>query len=108
MNIDKFGHHVHKRLRLSEVFDISDKVFYKSIDGDLDLKSAKIKGLKIPQLPDEAVNKQYVDDMFRKYCEKKTFMLEINGIKSLIQTLKNQLLDITPESKKVTPQKTLK
>jgi hypothetical protein len=62
MNVDKFGHHVHKRLRLSEHILIdTDSTLQKSETGDYDLKSSKLKGLQFPNDEDEAVNKAYVD-----------------------------------------------
>lgn len=53
MNIDKFGHHIHKRLRLPE--------FINTDTGDFDLKLSRLKGLQFPENDDEAVNKGYVD-----------------------------------------------
>lgn len=61
MNIDKFGHHVHKRLRLPEFTEILSDTLVRSDAGDFDLKSSRLKGLKIPEKGDEAVNKEYVD-----------------------------------------------
>lgn len=61
MNIDKFGHHVHKRLRLSEHIDIYNDTLQKSETGEYDLKSSKLKGLSSPDKDDEAVNKAYLD-----------------------------------------------
>lgn len=62
MNIDKFGNHVHKRLRLSEYIDTLDNTLVKSETGDYDLKSSKLKGVSSPENDDEAVNKAYVDE----------------------------------------------
>lgn len=61
MNIDKFGHHVHKRLRLTEYITVNNDTLVKSETGEYDLKSSKIKGLKSPDNEDEAVNKAYMD-----------------------------------------------
>lgn len=61
MNIDKFGHHVHKRLRLSEFSEILSDTLVRSDTGEFDLKSSKLKGVQIPEKDDEAVNKEYVD-----------------------------------------------
>lgn len=58
MNVDKFGHHVHKRLRLG---NLSDEALVKSEGGDYNLHSSRLKGVKLPVTPDDAVNKQYVD-----------------------------------------------
>lgn len=61
MNIDKFGHHVHKRLRLLEFVDTLNDTLVKSDAGHYDLKLSKLKGLSPPNEDDEAVNKAYVD-----------------------------------------------
>lgn len=61
MNVDKFGHHVHKRLRLSEFTEILTDTLVRSDAGDFDLKSSRLKGVVIPEKDDEAVNKEYVD-----------------------------------------------
>lgn len=73
MNIDKFGHHVHKRLRLSEFIDNINETLVKADTGHYDLKSSKLKGLPSPNEDDEAVNKAYVDNIaqeLRKEIEK--------------------------------------
>lgn len=61
MNIDKFGHHVHKRLRYSEFTDTLHDALLKSETGDYDLRSSRLKGLLPPQEDNEAVNKVYLD-----------------------------------------------
>lgn len=61
MNIDKFGHHVHKRLRYSEFMNTLDYTLAKSETGDYDLQSSRLKGLLPPQNDDEAVNKAHLD-----------------------------------------------
>lgn len=58
MNIDKFGHHVHKRFRFAQNYN---ETLQKSENGDFDLRSSRLKGLKAPLSNDEAVNKEYVD-----------------------------------------------
>lgn len=61
MNIDKFGHHVHKRLRLSDFIESQTDTLIRSAAGDFDLKLSKLKGLRSPGENDEAVNKEYMD-----------------------------------------------
>lgn len=65
MNIDKFGHHIHKRMRLSELVNFSDTLT-KSEVGDFDIKKNRLRGLNLPLDPDEAVNKQYVDEIVNR------------------------------------------
>lgn len=66
MNIDIFGHHVHKRLRLSEYIITDNNTLVKSETGEYDLKSSKLKGLVSPDKDDEAVNKAYMDKIIEE------------------------------------------
>lgn len=61
MNIDKFGHHVHKRLRITQSFINCDDTLKKSENGDFDLRLSRLTGLKSPLSNVDAVNKEYVD-----------------------------------------------
>lgn len=63
MNVDKFGNYIHKRMRLTELFDFSENALFKSESGEFDLKSSKLKGIKPPVDADDAVNKDYVDQL---------------------------------------------
>lgn len=63
MNIDKFGHHVHKRLRFAQNIFNCDDTLKKSEDGDFDLRLSRLKGIKSPLSSDDAVNKDYVDNI---------------------------------------------
>lgn len=80
MNIDKFGHHVHKRLRQPQ-----------ETTGDIDLHSAKIKGLKSPTSADEAVNKAYVDQIIKSFVTIQELNNEIIKIDSNIDSNMNNL-----------------
>ncbi|KAG7301835.1 hypothetical protein JYU34_013223 [Plutella xylostella] len=70
MNIDKFGHHVHKRLRFSDLLGIADNALLKKENGYYDLQSSRLKGLQAPQELSEAVNKEYVDTIIKDLCTK--------------------------------------
>ena len=61
MNVDKFGHYIHKRMRLSELFEFNEKALLKSETGDFDLKTSRLRGIISPVEADDAVNKEYVD-----------------------------------------------
>lgn len=61
MNVDKFGHYIHKRMRLSELFDCYDNVLTKSDSGEFDLKASRLRGIRSPIEADDAANKDYVD-----------------------------------------------
>lgn len=61
MNVDKFGHYIHKRMRLSELLDFNDNALLKSDSGDFDLKTVRLKGIRSPIEADDAANKDYVD-----------------------------------------------
>lgn len=91
MNIDKFGHHVHKRLRASEVSELNNKALLRTEKGDFDLKSVRLKGVANPLSPDDAVNKQYIDQLIQKYYEKSHLDSVLKTINSHIYQLANQL-----------------
>lgn len=93
MNIDKFGHHVHKRMRVSDPVELIplNKVLFRNESGDYDLKSSRLKGLKLAVSADEAVNKEYVDQNNNLYCRKEDILLELTSIKSQINLLQKQL-----------------
>lgn len=83
MNIDKFGHHVHKRMRLSELFEFNENALIKSESGEFDLKSSRLGGIRSPIEPDDAVNKSYVDQINANTLK------EVN---KLIGSLRSQIL----------------
>lgn len=85
MNIDKFGHHVHKRLRLPKLFD-SDK-FLKLENGEFDLHLVRLKGVKSPSAVDDAVNKQYVDNLLNDYHTNLDLTAELHKLKTDIINL---------------------
>lgn len=62
MNVDKFGHYIHKRMRLSEIFDFNEALL-KSENGEFNLKKSRLRGIKSPVETDDAVNKNYVDQI---------------------------------------------
>lgn len=74
MNVDKFGHYIHKRLRLSELLELNDNALTKSENGNFDLKTSRLKGLSFPLEADEAVSKGYVDQSREK------LVVELNGV----------------------------
>lgn len=96
MNIDKFGHHIHKRLRLSDLFDYSENSLRKTKNGEYNLYFTKLKGVRAPVEGDEVVNKEYldhrIDEIYRKYdinLIMENFRKEIfTEIESLISNLK--------------------
>lgn len=99
MNVDKFGHHVHKRLRLDQILGLRDNIFdrtlVKSSTGEYNLNSAKLKGLKLPAAADEAVNKAYVDKLSHKFVSKEEINIQLEKIKSeLIQYIKTNLINL--------------
>jgi hypothetical protein len=91
MNIDKFGHHVHKRLRVSEFSELNDKALLRTENGDFDLQTSRLKGVACPELPNDAVNKQYVDQLFHNIYEKKKLDSLFEIINSQILLLSRQL-----------------
>lgn len=91
MNIDKFGHHVHKRLRVSEGTELNDKVLLRTENGDYDLKSLRLRGVVNPISPDDAVNKQYVDQIIQNMYQKEHLDSLFETINSQVHQLLNQL-----------------
>lgn len=91
MNIDKFGQHVHKRLRAGEMSGLKYKALLLTEAGHFDLKSLRLKGVVKPLSSDDAVNKQYVDEYIRNMYEKKYIDSSFNNINNQIQQLASQL-----------------
>lgn len=87
MNIDKFGHHVHKRLRLSDYIDTLNDTLLKTDAGHYDLKTSKLKGISSPTEDDEAVNKAYVDNRFQEL--KKEIKKVNDNLKIYLKNLEN-------------------
>lgn len=79
MNVDKFGHHVHKRSRISDLLDLSSIVRFEN--NIVDLHSANLTGLSPPSNSTDAVNKQYADNTF---CCKTELKNEINTFRNEI------------------------
>lgn len=92
MNVDKFGHHVHKRLRVSEVSELKHKALFRSENGDYDLHSARLKGVLKPLSPDEAANKQYVDQLLQNTYQKK-------HVDSLFEVINSQIIQLSTQLK---------
>lgn len=63
MNVDKFGHYIHKRMRLSELFNFNENALLKSDCGDFDLKTSRLTGIRTPVEANDAVNKDYNDQL---------------------------------------------
>lgn len=84
MTIDKFGHHVHRQTKT-----IDTNIFLmKSEDGSFDIQSSKLIGLRTPTSEDEAVNKQYVDEIFERYNSKhEEIQSELHKIKILLKVV---------------------
>nr|DAC81442.1 TPA_asm: tail fiber [Spodoptera moth adintovirus 1] len=82
MNVDKFGHFIHKRLRISDLFEFNDNALLKSESGDFDLKASRLRGVRSPVDGDDAVNKDYVDRLSAN---------TIHELNKLIGALRSQL-----------------
>lgn len=91
MNIDKFGQHVHKRLRAGEISGLKYKALLLTEAGHFDLKSLRLKGVVKPLSSDDAVNKQYVDEYIQNMYEKKYIDSSFDTINNQIQQLASQL-----------------
>lgn len=89
MNIDKFGHHVHKRLRLSDLLDFTEDAFIRKKNGHFDLKSSRLKGVQTPQESNDAVNKDYVDKIIKPLCTKEEVKLILDQVMKEAQRVIN-------------------
>lgn len=99
MNVDKFGHHVHKRLRVSEYLDTYNGALIKSETGYYDLKQNRLRGLSVPVSDDEAVNKEFVDYTLKKYYTKNEFDIKVKAaVDSYINQFKERLFDTLSKS----------
>lgn len=81
-------------MRMPELFDVQVNKLLKKENGVYDLKSTTLKGLKLPVSADSAANKQYVDQVVKKYHTKedvqsmiKELKEEINIIKTLVEKI---------------------
>lgn len=99
MNIDKFGHHVHKRLRVCEFFELENKTLLRSDNGDFDLQSSRLKGVADPSLPNDAVNKHYVDQLVQNTFEKKKLDSMFENINSQIEIINSQIQQLANQLK---------
>lgn len=104
MNIDKFGHHVHKRLRFAESFVNCDETLRKSDGGDFDLHFARLKGLKSPVSNDDAVNKEYVDHL-NKVTQNNlaNVLLRLRHIDSVLKTIEEKIFTKEDVNKRENP-----
>lgn len=90
MNIDKFGHHVHKRLRHSS--ETPQRALVESDIGVYDLQSKRLKGVRLPVSPDDIVNKEYVDKCMSQVYTKQELRLVLEVLqKEIIATVKSYL-----------------
>lgn len=92
MNIDKFGHHVHKRLRANEISDLKYNALLRTNGGGCFEGSLQLKGVVEPSSPDDVVNKQYVDQNIQNMYDK-------TYIDSLFNTINNQIHQLSSQLK---------
>lgn len=83
--MDKFGHHIHKRLRLPEFFEIFDKALMKTENEEFDLQSTRLTGVISPLRANDAANKEYVDKQSELFANKQEVYNTLNALKSDIE-----------------------
>lgn len=99
MNVDKFGQHVHKRLRASNYFDVHNDALIKSETGYYDLKQNRLRGLPVAVSEDEAVNKEFVEYTLKKYYTKNEFDIKVKtAVDSYINQFQERLLEALSKS----------
>lgn len=67
MNVDKFGHHVHKRQRLNEIIRI-ESALKRTDDNNLSVENRRLQNLNSPQESNDAATKEYTDKAISEYC----------------------------------------
>lgn len=80
--MDKFGHHIHKRLRVPDFLENFDKVLMRTETGEIDLQNTRLTGIVIPLKNTDAVNKEYVDRQAELYLKKQEVDTLINTLKA--------------------------
>lgn len=99
MNVDKFGHHVHKRLRVSDYIGALNDTLNKAETGYYDLKQTRLRGLPVPVSEDEAVNKEFVDFALKKYYTKTEVDIKVKAaVDSYIKQFKDRLFEAISKS----------
>lgn len=88
--MDKFGHFIHKRLRLPESFEIFEQALHK---GEIDFLSARLTGVASPLQANDAVNKEYVDKQSESFASKKEVRDIKNSMKSEIKKNIQQFIE---------------
>lgn len=90
MNIDKFGHHVHKRLRISNPNKMDNVL--KLIDEEYNLNKIRLTGLRMPTSSEDAVSKEYMDNSIKDYYTRAQIDLKLDKIKTeMFQFMVNYL-----------------
>lgn len=97
MNIDKFGHHVHKRVRSIEPSYLFDKTLVEASNTETGLKLHSLKILQTPNSNDDAINKKYLDAIVVNFYTKQEIDKQVEVIKSQLFALSQQLQDKTPK-----------
>lgn len=80
--MDKFGHHIHKRLRLPDFLENFDKVLMRTETGEFDLQNTRLTGITIPLKNTDAVNKEYVDSQSQLFVKKQEVDIIFNDLKA--------------------------
>lgn len=61
MNVDKFGHHIHKSKRIINNLIPASCALKRLSDNNLDAQNKIIKNIKLPVCGTDSANKEYVD-----------------------------------------------
>lgn len=91
MNIDKFGHYVHKRMRSVEPSNLLEKSLAQALKGECKLKLQSLQILNPPLSDNHAVNKQYMDKVMADFYTKSEINKQLQIIKSDMLLLIDQL-----------------
>lgn len=102
MNVDKFGHHVHKRQRFGEIIRI-ECALKRTDDNNLSIENRRLQNLSSPQELNDAATKEYTDKAISDFWVnhiKKKYLLDLffqldkleNKINSRLDLIENKNL----------------
>lgn len=70
MNVDKFGHHIHKNKSFKHGVISTDCVLDITNDGQLDAKDKLIKNVQLPKDIQDCATKGYVDEFSHEFLRR--------------------------------------
>lgn len=85
-------------MRLSELSNCYGNILFKAENGDIDLKTSRLRGIRTPVESDDAVNKNYVDELTNEIIKnifKANAPMRARIIKDIQSSLKTSMSELT-------------